>query len=59
MANRQGAQHDAVAPATLHGVIQAALTRDLREHYPVPEKIPHQMLVLLLQMNEDNKRKCA
>ena len=56
MASRQGAQHDAV---TLHGVIQTALARDLRELYPVSEKIPHQMLVLLMQMNENNKKKCA
>jgi hypothetical protein len=59
MANRQSLQHDAVPPATLHGVIQAALARDLRELYPVSEKIPHQMLVLLLQMNENNKKKGA
>jgi hypothetical protein len=59
MANRQRAQHDAAAPVTLHGVIRTALARDLREHYPVPEKMPHQMLVLLMQMNEDNKKKAA
>ena len=59
MANRQSMQHEAAAPATLHGVIQAALARDLRELYPVSEKIPHQMLVLLMQMNEDNKKKHA
>jgi hypothetical protein len=59
MANRQPAQHDAAAPATLHGVIRTAIARDLKEHYAVPEKIPHQMLVLLMQMNENNKKKCA
>jgi hypothetical protein len=59
MANHQIAQSEASAPATLHGVIRTAIARDLKERYLVPEKIPHQMLVLLMQMNEDNKKKCA
>jgi hypothetical protein len=59
MANPQRALRDAAAPATLHGVIRTAIARDLKEHYPVPQKMPHQMLVLLMQMNEDNKKKCA
>jgi hypothetical protein len=59
MANHQRTLRDAAAPATLHGVIRMALAGDLREHYPVPEKVPHQLLVLLMQMNEDNKKKVA
>jgi hypothetical protein len=59
MANRQRMQSEPSAPATLHGVLRIAIARDLKEHYPVPEKMPHQMLVLLMQMNEDNKKKCA
>lgn len=59
MANRQRAQRDAAAPVTLHGVMRAAIGRDLQEHYPVQEKMPHQMLVLLMQINENNKKKCA
>jgi hypothetical protein len=45
------------APATLHGVIQAAIARDLRAHYQVPQTVPHSLLVLLMQLNEDKSRK--
>jgi hypothetical protein len=59
MASHQPAQHEAAAPATLHGVIRTAIARDLKERYAVPEKMPHQMLVLLMQINENNKKKRA
>ena len=59
MAERQSTEREALAPATLHGVIRAAIARDLQEHFPVPEKMPHQLLVLLMQMNENNKKKYA
>jgi len=58
MANRRP-DLQAVAPATLHGVIQAAIASELEKQYPVPLKMPHQLLVLLMQMNEDNKKKVA
>lgn len=42
-------------PVTLHGVIHS-LARDLRGHYRPEHEIPHRLLTLLMQMNEDDRR---
>jgi hypothetical protein len=38
-------------PARLHCVIRQALTNGLRERYEVEREIPHELLVMLMQMN--------
>ena len=41
-------------PASLYRVMQAMLGEGLREHYEVPQKMSHELFVLLMQMNERN-----
>jgi hypothetical protein len=57
MLSRPSETPDAEAPATLHGVMQAALTQGLRERFRPVREVPHDLLVLLMQINEDRRRK--
>jgi hypothetical protein len=59
VADAPRAERETPDPATLHGVIRAAIARDLKAHYEVPQTMPHELLVLLMQMNEDNRKKRA
>ena len=43
-------------PATLHGVIREAIGRGIRSRYQAEREIPHHLLTLLMQMNEDQRR---
>ena len=42
-------------PVTLDGVIHS-IGRNLRGHYRPDREIPHRLLTLLMQMNEDSRR---
>jgi hypothetical protein len=44
-------------PATLYRVMQATIAQGLEESYQVPKEIPHQLLVLLMQINQRKRRK--
>ena len=57
MLSRPSETPDAEAPATLHRVMQAALTPGLRERFQPVRDVPHDLLVLLMQINEDRRRK--
>jgi hypothetical protein len=57
MLSRPSEMPDAEPPATLHGVMQAALAQGLRERFRPIRDVPHDMLVLLMQINEDRRRK--
>ena len=39
-------------PVTLHRVIRQALARGLRERYEIEREIPHELFVILMQMNQ-------
>jgi uncharacterized protein (DUF2336 family) len=41
-------------PASLYRVMQGMIGEGLREHYEVPQKMSHELFVLLMQMNERN-----
>lgn len=43
-------------PATLSGVMQEAIGAGLRSRYKPEKEVPHQMLVLMMQINEDQRR---
>lgn len=43
-------------PATLYGVMQEAIGAGLRKLYEPEKEVPHQLLVLLMQINEDRRR---
>jgi hypothetical protein len=46
-------------PATLHDVMKDALADELQARYHPPEVLPHNLLVRLMQMQEDERRKAA
>ena len=54
MSNRRAAIDQSTEPATLYRVMQAMIGDGLREHYEVPQKMSHELFVLLMQMNERN-----
>jgi hypothetical protein len=43
-------------PATLHSVIREAIGAGLQRLYEPENEVPHHMLVLLMQLNEDRHR---
>jgi hypothetical protein len=47
------------APATLHRVMQAMIADGLRTRYEPPQKLSHELFVLLMQINEQDRRNKA
>lgn len=43
-------------PMTLHSVMQESVGMGLRNRYKPEQEIPHGLLVLLMQMNDDKSR---
>jgi hypothetical protein len=43
-------------PMTLYAVMQESVGMGLRERYKPEQEIPHGLLVLLMQMNDDKRR---
>lgn len=56
MLSRPSETPDAQPPATLHGVMRAALEQGLRQQFRPVRGVPHDLLVLLMQINEDRRR---
>jgi hypothetical protein len=50
------ANDESHAPATLLRVMQAAVGEGLRERYEPPQKMSHQLFVLMMQMNDRARR---
>lgn len=50
---------EALQPATLFRVMQAAIAEGLRERYEPPRRLSHQMFVLTMQMNDRTRREHA
>ena len=44
------------APATLHAVMREAVGEGLRSRYKPEKEIPHELMVLLMQMAENQRR---
>lgn len=44
-------------PATLHAVMTEAIGHGLRSRYKPDKEIPHELMVLLMQMREDERRR--
>jgi hypothetical protein len=50
-------QHDRTdGPVTLHSVLKDAIGHGLRSRYQPDNEIPHDLLVLLMQMKENERR---
>ena len=47
------------APVTLHRVMQQAIAEGLKARYQPPAKLSHELLVLLMQINENDRRKAG
>lgn len=43
-------------PATLHAVMREAIGSGLRTRYKPDKEIPHELIVLLMQMTENGRR---
>jgi hypothetical protein len=43
-------------PVTLHRTMQMMIGEGLREHYQAPQKISHELLVVLMQLQEEERR---
>jgi hypothetical protein len=43
-------------PVTLHAVMMEAIGHGLRSRYKPDKEIPHELMVLLMQMTEDRRR---
>ena len=54
MSNRRAVIDRSSEPASLYRVMQAMIGEGLRERYEVPQKMSHELFVLLMQMNERN-----
>ena len=44
------------SPVTLHAVLKDAIGHGLRSRYQPDNEIPHDLLVLLMQMKENERR---
>lgn len=44
-------------PATLHAVMREAIGCGLRSRYKPDKEIPHELIVLLMQMTENQRRR--
>ena len=43
-------------PVTLHAIMTEAIGHGLRSRYKPDKEIPHELMVLLMQMTEDRRR---
>lgn len=60
MSRRAFAERQNDEPATLHRVMQTMIAQGLKARYEVPPKLSHELFVLLMQINEhDRKHKAA
>jgi hypothetical protein len=53
------ANEEPFAPATLFRVMQAAIGEGLKERFEPPQKMSHQLFVLMMQMNDRARRERA
>jgi hypothetical protein len=43
-------------PVTLHRIMQTMIGEGLRERYQAPQKLSHGLFVLLMQLNEQDRK---
>ena len=46
-------------PVTLHRTMQMMIGDGLRDHYQAPQKLSHELFVVLMQLNEEERRQGA
>jgi hypothetical protein len=53
------ASYDDNDPVTLHRVMQTMIAEGLKARYQPPQKLSHELFVLLLQLKEQERRPAA
>jgi len=53
------AARDANDPVTLHRTIRMMIGEGLRQHYQPPQRLSHELFVVLMQLNEEEGRRQA
>ena len=48
--------HRADEPVTLHRVMQSMIGEGLRQRYAPPQKLSHELFVLLMQLKEEERK---
>jgi hypothetical protein len=43
-------------PVTLHRIMQTMIGQQLRERYEAPQKLSHELFVLLMQLNDQERK---
>jgi hypothetical protein len=51
------ADRDDDGPVTLHWIMQTMIGEGLKKHYEPPQKLSHELFVLLLQLKEQERRR--
>jgi hypothetical protein len=51
-----GAVRETNDPVTLHRTMQMMIGDGLRDHYQAPQKLSHELFVVLMQLNEEERR---
>jgi hypothetical protein len=46
-------------PVTLHRTMQMMIGQGLREHYQPPQRLSHELFVVLMQLQEEERREKA
>jgi len=59
MTDERCVDHHADGPITLHRIMQEMIGEGLREHYKPPQKLSHELFVLLMQLKEQERREAA
>jgi hypothetical protein len=59
MKSQRLVENVADAPVTLHRIMQKMIGEGLREHYKPPQKLSHELFVLLMQLKEQERREAA
>ena len=56
MANPRSADERTDQPVTLYRIMQTMIAEGLRARYEAPQKLSHELFVLLMQINEQERK---
>jgi len=52
----RAAARDDNDPVTLHWIMQSMIGEGLKEHYKPPQKLSHELFVLIMQLRDNERR---
>jgi hypothetical protein len=56
VANPRSADERTDQPVTLHRIMQTVIAEGLKARYEAPQKLSHELFVLLMQINEQERK---